>query len=177
MQLFEKGEFHLQHHDLAHYKKTYPDRFDSYFKFSFVRNPWDRMYSQYWYQKHTVKADSAQGKFHDWLRKCEEAYNDPTGCVFGRNRHAFIRHITNQVDWLTIDDEIGVDFIGKYESLASDFDRMCVSRQWAIHLPHSNKSLGDKTHYSTFYDDDGRDFVARMHSADLLTFKYQFEFI
>jgi sulfotransferase famil protein len=31
----------FKHASAAHYRESFPDQFDSYFKFSFVRNPWD----------------------------------------------------------------------------------------------------------------------------------------
>lgn len=170
----EKGEFDTIHHDLQHYQDSYPDNFDSYFKFTFVRNPWDRIYSQYNYLRYHLQHESSQCSFSDWLKKCSDAYEDPNGCLFGRNRHYFLRHIGNQLDWLIVNEEIAIDFIGRYESLARDFRDLCRDRKWKLDLPQVNGSKANKASYLDVYDDNGKNFVADLHSKDIEYFNYSF---
>jgi Sulfotransferase family len=89
-----------------------PEEFEGYFKFSFVRNPWDSIISEYKYRGYPVRLD-----FKTYLFKHlpEPGFTD-TYC-----------HILPQYDFLF--DERGtllVDFVGKYESLQADFDTVCA---------------------------------------------------
>lgn len=173
--LFERGEFDMKHHDLAHYSKTYPDYFQEYYKFSFVRNPWGRIFSQYRYHRYNLKSPEAQCSFEDWVKKCLEAYNSPEEYLFGRNRHIFIRHITNQLDWFIVEGKLTMDFIGRYESLNEDFDKICKSRSWNLRLPRINTTKAEDEDYIEHYTPELVDIVGQLHSKDLEEFGYRFE--
>ena len=155
--------------------------FDKYFKFSFVRNPWERLVSEYCYRQYYKKYS-----FREFVLN-----GLPT-----RNRYSdSYRHIMPQSEFIL--DENGqplVDFIGRFENLQSDFEAVCakLSIDGAM-LPFRNQSDKRKgameilrrvlskdtrhseTSYSSYYDKDLRERVAEMYAADIRAFNYEFE--
>ena len=78
------------------------DVWNSYYKFTFERNPWDRQVSYYFYKtRHKSKVPS----FERYLKRKSKAW------------------IPN-FDIYAIDGEIAVDFVGAYENLSEDFDKV-----------------------------------------------------
>ncbi len=162
------------------------EQFDSYFKFGFVRNPWDRIVSEYKYRGHPVKID-----FKTYLFKHLPAPGWTDSYC----------HIIPQHDFLC--DEAGkllVDFVGRYENLQSDFDKVCarvgipptplprVNRSMEVARPGTFRELRKQfrraiwsrerkhtfPHYTEYYDDESREFVGRLFRKDVETFNYAF---
>lgn len=162
------------------------ERFESYFKFSFVRNPWDRIVSEYKYRGYPVKID-----FKTYLFKHLPApgWTDS------------YRHIIPQYDFLYDGEgKLLVDFVGRYERLQADFDEVCARADIPpTPLPRVNRSLEDARpntlrelrkrlrraiwsrershtfpHYSEYYDGESREFVATLFKKDVETFNYAF---
>jgi hypothetical protein len=161
-------------------------QFDSYFKFSFVRNPWDRIVSAYKY-KYAQRCD-----FKTYLFK-----QLPTPSW----SNAYC-HIIPQYEFLyDAEGKCLVDFVGKFERLQEDFDQVCTTLGIPnVLLPHVNKSLEkDKQnqlrkhlrnvwyflcnkqrirnfqHYTEYYDDESKEFVAHLFQKDIEIFNYEFE--
>ncbi len=162
------------------------DQFDAYFKFSFVRNPWDRMVSEYKYRGHPMRMP-----FKSWLLH----HLPPRGFT-----DAYC-HLVPQYQFLyDADGRLLADFVGRYESLQADFDRVCDRLAIArTPLPHENRSLDAPRiqslndvkkrvrrwlwtlrpknvypHYTQYYDDESRAFVAERYRTDIETFGYAF---
>lgn len=138
---------------------------NSYFKFAFVRNPWDRLVSMYTFlindqevaKKHPELQHQTQscGNFADYIRKFGIEY--PTYRQFlGRNGEA------------------GVDFVGKQEQLQAGFDYVCetigVSK---YRLSQSNQS--QHRHYSYYYQRESRKLVADRFACDIDDHGYRFD--
>jgi hypothetical protein len=162
------------------------EQFESHFKFSFVRNPWDRIVSEYKYRGYPVKID-----FKTYLFK----HLPPPGWTDS------YCHIIPQYDFLYDDaGKLLVDFVGKYESLQADFDKVCARLGLPpTPLPRVNRSL-DKArpntlrelrkrvrraiwsrerehtfpHYTAYYDDESREFVGGLFRKDVEAFNYAF---
>jgi hypothetical protein len=156
-----------------------PDAYDGYYKFSFVRNPWDRLVSEYKYGRYKRESD-----FKAFVRSGlpeKDDYSDE------------YRHIIPQYDYLYhADGRLLVDFVGKFEHLQRDFDRVCAKLGIEEStLPHVNaarhkkgtkkKILGmfakkppPKRHYTSYYDDETKAIVGEMYAVDIATFGYTF---
>jgi len=126
--------------------------FDQCFKFSFVRNPWARMASIYfyYYQYHkslefcpTVShsdlgtlpdwlagANIRDLSFKNWLKAFCLDNKGVMGAAHKTCSNLNIKHFHfNQLNWLvssnTTDNELLVDYIGKVENIQSDMDHIC----------------------------------------------------
>lgn len=169
----ENGYFDGEHNTIGYYREKYPQEFEHYFKFAFVRNPWDRIHSQYLYQRYTRQSEFANCSFLEWLLKCEDHLQRGDTFPFSRNREIFVYHMTDQLGWVTLDGGVAVDFIGRYETLEADFVRVCEWLDADITLQKHNVS-NRQSSYVSAYCDRGIELVARWHSKDIDYFGYQF---
>ena len=142
------------------------ERWDAYFKFAFVRNPWDRLVS--WY--HMCVQVPQPNAFARYVRACAPTFEAfVTQATTGMGE----RTTYNQVDYVT--DEAGaqiVDFVGRYESLREDFAHVRDRLALPFDLPHVNRS--DHRHYRDYYSPATRDIVAQRFARDIAYFGYAF---
>jgi hypothetical protein len=152
------------------------DEWKKYFKFAFVRNPWDRMVS--WYSmiintpekvtKLRLYARNNSTNFEEFLRNCTDSISDDDGI------QSFSK---NQLDYLIDGNgKLAVDYIGRFESLDKSFKYFLkkVNFDDKIKLPHVNHGSLHK-HYSTYYNESTREIVAERFLKDIEKFSYSFD--
>ena len=133
--------------------KKYAKNSKRYFKFSFVRNPWDRMISRYVYG---VQHGDTYRDFDKWLV-------------------AFIKNNPNKINQLNWIEPIkDISFIGRFETLQEDFNSVCncINIPTVI-LPHRNKSKRRKD-YRHYYTTKTKNIVNKYCQKDIDTFHYSF---
>lgn len=172
-----------------HHDELTEEILEEYFVFTFVRNPWDRLYSHYKFRKWMNKFVS----FDFAVRHLDEAYklrfeydvemNTPT-LTSAKERadwYGEYVHIPSQVEFLKgkYNDNLNkipyIDYIGRVENLNEDFKYVCnhLGLKYSD-IPHLNKSEGSK-HYREVYTEDLRDFVAAKYQDDIEMFNYSYE--
>lgn len=127
-------------------------KWNKFFKFTFVRNPWDRIVSIYHHRKQNRKIVNEE--FDKWIYSIDQI----STC--------------SQIWWLKHKNKIDMDFIGKFENLEKDFKKICKEIGADLNLPHVNSSK--HTHYSNYYDFSSRKFVEKVCEEEIELFKYQF---
>lgn len=153
-------EYHMFLKDIIH--KNPETR--SYFKFAFVRNPYDRLYSTYINLKHDG---------HSWATALKQKKTFKSFVMdFEGSRYSDYIHLQPQVDYITRDNAIGVDFLGRYENLASDFAKV----EKKLNLSHVplKKLRWSSTVWSDpkYYDEDMKKVVHRVYGEDFERFQY-----
>ena len=142
------------------------ERWGRYFKFAFVRNPWDRLVS--WYHMCTqVPSPNAFARHVRAYAPTFEAFIlDATSGISERTT-------VNQVDYVT--DEHGapmLDFVGRYETFGDDFARIRETLGLAGNVPHVNGSVHGP--YRDYYSQATRAVVAERFARDIAYFGFRF---
>jgi hypothetical protein len=164
---------------------------DDYFKFAFVRNPWDRLVS--WYTMiDEARKGVADGTAEPMTRRLIKKNNlfkyvlrcGPTFDEFVKNctekqwmGNGYYSFTFNQLRYLTDKNgEVLVDYIGRFENLAQDishvFDMLGLEAS-QLEIPHENRSA--HSHYSEMYTPETREIVRKRFRRDIEFFGYEFE--
>ncbi|MEY4769208.1 MAG: hypothetical protein RL637_1847 [Pseudomonadota bacterium] len=157
------------------------DIFNRYTKFSIVRNPFDRLFSWYSMFKHRTiaKSEIAGGvartvdlgnavemAVEPYLESFEQFVSMP-------NQGLLQRFYINQSDYLTINNQIAVDVILRFEQLEKDFQLFMQCLHYDLTLPMVNQSIRDMD-YQKAYSIATQQLVTHRFHRDLTYFGYQF---
>jgi len=168
--LFNQGSSHIPWFD---YYNANPDKFRRYYKFSFVRNPWDRVVSTYFFLKRggMNEADAAWAKAN--LANYPTFESFVKGWLNEDNIHSW-EHFRPQY-YFICDEEgrVQVDFVGRVENMEHDFN--VVAARLGCSRPLAKVNVGNLKHYSQYYTEESREIVARVYARDVELFKYTFE--
>jgi hypothetical protein len=164
----------VEHAPAAWYQQLDPDRFARYFKFTFVRNPWDRAVSAYTYLgKGGSAASQEDAQWADFVNSFDTF--DAFICDWLNEENALRNALfTPQVVFLKdIFGRIDLDFVGRFESLQADYDQVAQRLGVDAPLPHLNQSRS--ADFRSFYTPEARDRVARVYAEDIDAFGYRFD--
>jgi len=143
------------------------ERWRNAFKFTVVRNPWDKVVSHYHYRVKTNQGNLADSgmKFEDWVKS---AYRDNNPSLFDNPKY-----FMPCVDWLTdSDNKLIVDYVGRFEHLSRDFANICEKIGLQVELPH--RKVSSRDHYRGYYNSECRNIIGEHFIRDLEQFEYTF---
>ncbi len=141
---------------------------DTYFKFSFVRNPWDRFVSAYHYVRQR-RPELTQVNCHSSFPAFVDAFNaDPLPFLK-------IRYFRPQWTYLTDDEgEVALDKIGRFEQFDQDlYDILGKIGMRRSLIRHRKRTV--RADYRDYYDAHRQDVIARVYDEDIELFDYSFE--
>lgn len=137
-------------------------QYKGYFKFGFVRNPWDRLVSTYFmctqYPLNPYEYYVKDHTFNEFI--IDQIYDN---MIVG----------INQSDYLFKDGKQIVDFIGRFENLEGDFKVVCKKLGISHELHHINATK--HAHYSMYYNEQTKNIVANRFREDIERFNYKFD--
>ncbi len=150
------------HSTAAVLKRHLPEQvYSDFFKFAFVRNPWDRLVSSYYYLLNNRM-------HHRHRRVC--SLRDFEEYV---NYEAWRNKMSQTAFLVQPDGRLIVDFVGRFETLREDFAHVGRVLKLDVSLPHINRTL--HRDYRSYYTDRTARLVAEYWREDIEMFGYTFD--
>lgn len=140
-------------------KKAFPNEWLRYLKFAVVRNPFDRWLSQY----HWLKVSSRGLSYSQFLEHVEA------------NDYSKFPRMIDPWEVISIDGEIVMDRIARFESLGDDMATICEE----IGIPYEKSSMprvkvGKRLEYRDHHTLEDRARVERISAQELEVLGYEF---
>ena len=137
------------------------DVWNTYFKFGFVRNPFDRFVSTCFFLNRGDPnfAESAVRFMKERLPR--ERFQ----------QRVLVKPQYQQLCWATGD--IALDYVGRYEDLQSSYDTIC-ERIGIASTALGQKNASEHKSFDSYYDTELQQQVADFYAEDLRIFDYEF---
>ena len=164
----------LQHLTASGIRARLPDEatFRDYFKFTIVRNPWDRLVSTCaWSGQKWVNGEGLEpALFNELVVQLHQAFrasqraSSPLGVA---------PHLSPQFQWVFDEGQRPlVDFVARYENLEQDWRHICARLSIEVALPVRMRS--HHRPYREYYCDETRAMVGEVYARDAELFGYGF---
>lgn len=174
------GNLAGSHKSVSQYQLIFSkEEFDSYFKFAFVRNPWDRVFSAY----NFLKKGGMNEEDYRWADENIAHYENFDDFLHNGLRKSSVRnwkHFIPQSNFLCLpwSENLHVDFLGLFENIKDDFQFVANRLGFGETrtLKHENASnSGIKLDYRDFYTKRSRKIVYDVYKRDIEILGYKFD--
>jgi len=164
------------HKSAAMFQKAFSKQeYSDFFKFAFVRNPWDRLVSAYLFMKKGGKHDSDKqwaqehlapySTFEDFVIRWLNKENIQLGIHF-KSQKSFI--------CLPTKSDHEMDFIGYFETLQADYNFVRKQLSTGETLSSRNRN-NDRKDYRTYYTPETQAIVSEVYKEDIELLGYDFD--
>lgn len=167
------GGGHLRAED---YRLIYsPREYGRRFKFTLVRNPWDRLASAYAFLK-AGGMNAHDRRFAERHLSRYHTFEDfVTDWVTEQNVTRYY-HFQPQAHFLCVDGRPPrLDFVGLFENLAEDFPLICERLGVKAELGLLNRTQGERVSYQARYTERMIRIVAGVYAQDVAMLGYSFD--
>lgn len=161
------------HQTLNHYMRVFPpEQLLSYFKFTIVRNPWDRLVSAYFFLQKGGFEEADRCWFNNELSEYS-GFSDFVQNWLTRETIWTRHHFRPQYHYfLDRNRKLPLDFIGHFETIDRDFDYIASRIGIEKKLPQHNAS--QHRNYRDYYDNATRAIVEKVYAEDIGLLGYKF---
>jgi len=157
-----------KHSTLRQYRQELnPALYKSLFKFSIIRNPWDRMVSWY-FSPGSGRRDWDRNVFICLVRSKPGLEKFITVPSFGERLVGKVG-----LDFGSGRLDRDVDFLLRFERLDDDFARLCQRIDVPL-APLKQRNRSERRHYSHYYDEETRALVAERFRGEIAYGGYEF---
>ena len=167
-----KRNLHMQHatsKQLIETELITEEQWNTYYKFTFVRNPWDRAYSDYVWVKGFA---NVKGSFKNYINReggFKNIFTDNT------NENYLGDHLLPQTDFFDFEGNYKLDFVGKFENFSVQIQEVLESLSIRKNFDIFQNKTNRVKDYSLFYTDSNKKLVERKYKKDINLLKYTFD--
>lgn len=156
-------------HASLHQISKQPNFNRKFFKWCFIRNPYDRIASTYFAMgggtPTEIEVKKKHPTFKQFLMNVQLYLPDTVNFKTKYDGMTQILHIL-PLDYYIISDNTTMDFIGKYEHLHRDWNTVCDNLNIKHSLPHKNKTKNRKDYFK-LYDSEMKDVIETIYKSEL----------
>ncbi|WP_200348644.1 sulfotransferase family 2 domain-containing protein [Halochromatium glycolicum] len=150
-----------------------PRLLTEYFKFTIVRNPWDRLVSAYFFLKNGG-FDEEDRNWSEKELKYISSFEDFVKIWLSRSNIWKWPHFRPQYHYmLEKREKVYIDFVAFFENIHEDFSYITSRLEMQCSLPVSNK--GNHGLYKNYYDSEMIKIVGNVYSEDIRMLGYKFD--
>lgn len=162
------------HETIQHYENFMSSKeFNECYKFTFVRNPYDRIHSAFYYLKAGGRNRPFDIEYSQQLSSIKSFEEFVLSWLNIENLYK-IQHFCPQVYYLkNSKNEINLDFIGKFEFLETDFRTVAEELEIDKELLFLNKTKTNKSNYKDEYSKQMVKIVDDLYHEDFKLLGYQ----
>tara|TARA_B100000767_G_scaffold28522_1_gene24723 strand:+ start:382 stop:1050 length:669 start_codon:yes stop_codon:yes gene_type:complete len=167
------GNVSLESHRSIFFNQTALNiKSNDFFSFTFVRNPFDRLYSTYKFLENGGINKQDEIAFQTHFAKFT-SFEDFVMNGLNKSMIYQVTHLIPQYEYLCDwNGKVIVDFVGRFESLVKDVKRLSEHLTKEIKLNNLNKT--SKVDYTEVYTDEMIKKVKNIYKKDLRIFNYSF---
>jgi len=167
----------LKHETAGIIREADKNRFENYITFCFVRNPWDRVVSWYFYEnanQHGFR--SVFPTFEDFVSYLDRAWE----LIKLQSDYRMYRVMNDpyviplpQTDFvLDTEGHLMVDYVGRLENINEDFHQLTDILNLKVELPYLNKVA--HKNYWDYYSKKTRDIIQKCFQGEIDYWRYQY---
>lgn len=169
--LFKRDSF--GHEPIRRYEELMtPTEFENCYKFTFVRNPYDRIHSAFNYLKAGGRKKPIDIEYSNELKNIS-TFEEFILTWLNADNIFKMQHFCPQAFYLkNRKNEINFDFIGKFENMENDYEVVAKVMKVDEELSFLNKGDSIKSNYSSDYTEEMITIINELYHEDFEFFGY-----
>jgi chondroitin 4-sulfotransferase 11 len=145
---------------------------ENYFKFCFVRNPWDRLVSEFFF---SIKSKDNLKKLFPFTSNFDEfvlnIYKNSCNIKNNKPSHYLCNHFKTQ-SFFVYSNNVKIDFLGRFENFNNDLKT--IGKKFNIENKIRVLNNTDHMEYSKYFSKKSKLIVDELYGDDIKNFDYKF---
>jgi hypothetical protein len=167
--LFNATARHVRY---VEYQAADTKKFERYFKFTFVRNPWDRVVSTYFF----LKKGGLNELDKNWSDQNMVSYNSFEDFVVNwlteENIWSWVHFYPQYYFFYDDDGNNMMDYVARFENIEEEF--RFIRERLGKTCELSKVNVGSNSHYTDYYNERTKKIVEDVYRKDIVLFNYRY---